>query len=56
MNPKVLAPQEVQALFTTNPAGAYVDVRTVAEFATGHPRGKVVNIPSVFYHPTTLCF
>lgn len=53
MNPKVFAPQEVHALLTANPPGVYVDVRTVAEFATGHPRGKVVNIPSVFYHPTT---
>jgi rhodanese-related sulfurtransferase len=36
-----------------NDNAAYVDVRTVAEFAAGHPRGKVVNIPIVFYHPTT---
>lgn len=53
MSPKALAPQEVHALLTTTPPGIYIDVRTVAEFATGHPRGKVVNIPIVFYHPTT---
>ncbi len=53
MNPKVLTPQETQALLTANPAVVYIDVRTVAEFATGHPRGKVVNIPIVFHHPTT---
>ncbi len=53
MSPKVLTPQETQALLTANPAVVYIDVRTVAEFATGHPRGKVVNIPIVFHHPTT---
>ena len=53
MSPKVLTPQETQALLTANPAVVYIDVRTVAEFATGHPRGKVVNIPLVFHHPTT---
>lgn len=53
MNPSLLAPQEVQAWFATHPTGVYIDVRTVAEFAVGHPRGKVVNIPFVFYHPTT---
>lgn len=53
MNPKVLTPQETHALLTANPTAAYIDVRTVAEFASGHPRGKVVNIPIVFHHPTT---
>src|SRR5215813_7811607 len=53
MSPKVLTPQETQALLTANPAVVYIDVRTVAEFAIGHPRGKVVNIPIVFHHPTT---
>ena len=53
MSAKVLTPQETQALLRANPAAVYIDVRTVAEFATGHPRGKVVNIPIVFHHPTT---
>lgn len=53
MNPKIPTPQETQALLTANPAAVYIDVRTVAEFAAGHPRGKVVNIPIVFHHPTT---
>ena len=53
MSPKVLTPQETQARLTANPAAVYIDVCTVAEFATGHPRGKVVNIPIVFHHPTT---
>jgi rhodanese-related sulfurtransferase len=53
MNPTVLSAQEVQTALTTNPATVYIDVRTVNEFAAGHPRGRVVNIPIVFYHPTT---
>jgi len=53
MSPKELTPQDVHKVMTTNPAAVYLDVRTVAEFASGHPRGKVVNIPIVFHHPTT---
>ncbi|MBT6465107.1 MAG: rhodanese-like domain-containing protein [Proteobacteria bacterium] len=33
--------------------GTYVDVRTVAEFATNRPKGRAVNIPIVFFHPST---
>ncbi|MGE0485301.1 MAG: rhodanese-like domain-containing protein [Gammaproteobacteria bacterium] len=29
----------------------YVDVRTVAEFAGGRPRGRAVNLPVLFHHP-----
>jgi rhodanese-related sulfurtransferase len=50
---KTLTPQEVHTVLTTNSTAVYIDVRTVTEFASGHPRGKVVNIPFVFYHPTT---
>jgi len=53
MEAKILSPQEVRGLFSSNDEVAYIDVRTVAEFAAGHPRGKVVNIPIVFHHPTT---
>lgn len=53
MPPKVLSPQEVRDLLSSNDNAAYIDVRTVAEFAAGHPRGKIVNIPIVFHHPTT---
>ena len=53
MNPKVLTPREAHALLTANPAVVYIDVRTVAEFASGHPQGRVVNLPMVFYHPTS---
>jgi len=53
MPTKALSPQDVRNLLTSNENAAYIDVRTVVEFAAGHPRGKVVNIPIVFYHPTT---
>lgn len=33
--------------------GTYVDVRAVAEFAINRPKGRTVNIPIVFFHPTT---
>jgi rhodanese-related sulfurtransferase len=52
MSAKVLSPQDTQRLLTNNAETVYIDVRTVAEFATGHPRGKVVNIPILFRHPT----
>lgn len=53
MEPKSLSPQETHSLLSNNSEAVYIDVRTVAEFATGHPRGKVVNIPILFRHPTT---
>ena len=46
-----LSPDDVQALFASEPAATYIDVRTVAEFANGHPKGNVVNIPIEFYRP-----
>ena len=33
--------------------GTYIDVRAVAEFAINRPKGRAVNIPIVFFHPTT---
>ena len=53
MTLKVLSSQEVRDLLSSNDKAAYIDVRTVMEFAAGHPRGKIVNIPIVFHHPTT---
>jgi len=53
MEPQTLSPQETQALLTATPTAVYIDVRTVSEFASGHPRCKIVNIPIVFHHPTT---
>jgi rhodanese-related sulfurtransferase len=52
MNAKNLTPQETHSLLTNNAEAVYIDVRTVAEFATGHPRGRVVNIPIIFRHPS----
>jgi len=51
MTPKILSPQEAHSLLTNNAKAVYIDVRTVAEFATGHPRARVVNIPIIFRHP-----
>jgi len=31
----------------------YVDVRPVADFVKGHPKGRVINVPVEFYHPRT---
>lgn len=53
MKPQVLTPQETQTLLRANSAAVYIDVRPVAEFATGHPRVRTVNIPIIFHHPTT---
>ena len=53
MDHPVMSPQEVNTALSGDEPATYVDVRTVAEFSTGHPRGKVVNIPLVFFHPTS---
>lgn len=53
MELKSLSPQETHNLLSNNTEAVYIDVRTVAEFATGHPRAKVVNIPILFRHPST---
>ena len=53
MDHPVMSPPEVNAALSGDEPATYVDVRTVAEFSTGHPKGPVVNIPLVFFHPTT---
>ena len=53
MDHKVMSPLEVGAALVGENPTTYVDVRTVAEFSTGHPKGKVVNIPVVFFYPTS---
>ncbi len=53
MDHSVMSPQEVKAALSGDKPATYVDVRTVAEFSSGHPKGKVVNIPLVFFHPTS---
>ena len=48
-----LSPEQAHETLTSDPTAVYVDVRTVAEFAKGHPKGRVVNVPVVFFHPHT---
>jgi len=44
---KQVEPPEAHEILQKNPAGVYLDVRTEAEFANGHPEGAI-NIPVVF--------
>ena len=56
MSVETLTPEQANESLKTGAAVTYVDVRTVAEFAKGHPKGqagKVINVPIVFFHPTT---
>ena len=53
MSSTTLTPQEAFERLKNDAETTYVDVRTVAEFATGHPKGKVINVPIVFFYPTT---
>ena len=56
MSVETLTPEQANESLKTDAAVTYVDVRTVAEFAKGHPKGqagKVINVPIVFFHPTT---
>ena len=47
---KELTPQQAHDILTNDPSAVYIDVRTEAEFANGHPRGAV-NIPVAFPDP-----
>jgi rhodanese-related sulfurtransferase len=51
MDPVIASPIEVSESIGEKPDSTYVDVRTVAEFVGGHPRGNVVNVPIVFFRP-----
>jgi len=54
MQPMIVNPLEAFAVLDEEPEAVYVDVRTVAEFAVLHPKSaKVVNVPFVFFHPST---
>ena len=53
MSLATLTPQEAFERLNNDPAVTYVDVRTVADFAQGRPKGKAINVPIVFFHPTT---
>ncbi len=49
-----LNPLEAFAVLEDDAQATYVDVRAVAEFAVRHPKStKIVNVPFVFFHPTT---
>jgi rhodanese-related sulfurtransferase len=50
--PSIDAKEAAEKIGPDGPA-TYVDVRTVAEFAAGRPKGRAVNLPIEFYHPST---
>ena len=47
MSIKQAEPQQADEILTSNPDAIYLDVRTEAEFAQGHP-ANAVNVPVVF--------
>ncbi|MCC6706772.1 MAG: rhodanese-like domain-containing protein [Gammaproteobacteria bacterium] len=53
MSHSIVTPLEASLRIAADGAATYVDVRTVAEFVQGHPRGRVINVPIEFYHPQT---
>jgi rhodanese-related sulfurtransferase len=53
MTPIVVTPMEVALRIAPDGNSTYIDVRTVAEFVQGRPRGRVINVPIEFYHPKT---
>ena len=53
MTHAISTPLEVSLRIAADGLATYVDVRTVAEFVAGHPRGRVINVPIEFYHPKT---
>ena len=54
MQPMIVNPLEAFAVLQEEAEATYVDVRAVAEFAVRHPdSAKVVNVPFVFFHPST---
>lgn len=48
-----IEPEALAAAWADAPPAVYLDVRTVAEFATGRPKGPAINVPWVFYYPGT---
>lgn len=53
MRPTIMDPVQVAERIAADGNATYVDLRPVAAFVKGHPRGRVVNVPFVFYHPKT---
>lgn len=50
MSIKEITPKQAHDVLAVEPDAVYIDVRTVAEFAAGHPKGAV-NIPVAFRDP-----
>ncbi len=53
MSVATISPQDASAAMSEDGSATYVDVRTVAEFSEGRPKGRAINLPFVFYHPKT---
>jgi rhodanese-related sulfurtransferase len=53
MTVSAIEPEMLVEAWRENPPALYIDVRTVAEFAKGRPKGPAVNIPWLFYYPGT---
>ena len=51
MSTETITVYEAMSLFESGTASIYVDVRTVAEFATGRPKIRCINLPFLFYYP-----
>lgn len=47
MATRQVEPPEAHEILSSNPGAVYLDVRTEAEFAQGHPAGAI-NLPVVF--------
>jgi rhodanese-related sulfurtransferase len=50
---KTISAKKVSEEISQEGTSTYIDVRTVVEFATNRPKGRALNIPIVFFHPTT---
>ncbi len=53
MSVLAIDPEMLVEAWRASPPALYIDVRTVAEFAKGRPKGPAVNIPWLFYYPGT---
>ena len=48
-----IEPTQTEHRISEDGDATYLDVRTVAEFTKGRPKGRAVNVPLEFYHPST---
>ncbi|MGR8921795.1 MAG: hypothetical protein ACU85V_19455, partial [Gammaproteobacteria bacterium] len=51
MSSQTLDPRTVAERIGADGPATYVDVRTVAEFCRGRPKGRAVNVPWLFHYP-----